>query len=276
VVADFVTYTQRRWTGGIRLIEGQLQVHIDPGPGAVVRSVDAGLSIERVRLLLLSHSHPDHCGDAEIFVEGMTRGTTRRRGILVAPRSVLSGHETVEASISRYHQSLVSELIQAQPGGDYHVEGIRVHATKAMHTDPDCVGYVIDCPGSGRIGYVSDTGTFDGLVDQYRGTRLLILCVMRPRGAPLRGHLSVDDARDLIASARPDMAVMTHFGMRMLNESPVDQAKYIQESTGIRTAAGFDGMVLGLNRNIEVTSLRRHRRVATEGKAGHEKQTNLR
>jgi glyoxylase-like metal-dependent hydrolase (beta-lactamase superfamily II) len=70
VGADFVTYTQRRWTGGIRLIEGQLQVHIDPGPGAVVRSVDAGLSIESVRLLL-SHSHPDHCGDAENSAVGL-------------------------------------------------------------------------------------------------------------------------------------------------------------------------------------------------------------
>ena len=273
-MADFVTYTQRRWTGGIRLIEGQFQVHIDPGPGAVVRSVDAGLSIESVRLLLLSHSHPDHCGDAEIFIEGMTHGNTRHRGILVAPRSVLTGSDTVEASISRYHQSFVSQLIQAQPGRAYQVEGIRVVATKAMHTDPDGVGFVIDCPGSGTIGYVSDTGSFDGLADQYRGTRLLILCVMRPRGAPLRGHLSVDDARDIIASARPNMAVLTHFGMRMLNESPIAQAKYIQDSTGIHTVPGFDGMVLALNGGIEVTSLRRHRRA--EDEAGHGKQTNLR
>jgi phosphoribosyl 1,2-cyclic phosphodiesterase len=203
----------------------------------------------------------------------MTHGNTRHRGILVAPRSVLTGSDTVEASISKYHQSFVSQLIEAQPGRAYQVEGIRVVATKAMHTDSDGVGFVIDCPGSGTIGYVSDTGSFDGLADQYLGTRLLILCVMRPRGASLRGHLSVDDARDIIASARPNMAVLTHFGMRMLNESPIDQAKYIQVSTGIRTVAGFDGMVLALNGSIEVTSLRRHRRA--EDETGHGRQTNL-
>jgi len=249
-----VTYTQRRWTGGIRFVDGQFHAHLDPGPGAVVRSVDAGLSVEKVRLLLVSHNHPDHYGDAETFLEGMTHGTTKRRGALIAAKSVLRGNEITEPSVSRYHQSLVSELIEAHPGDHYQTEGINVLAVKALHTDPDAVGYILEFPGVGKVGYTSDTEFFEDVADPYRGVKLLILCVMRPRGAPLKGHLSTEDSEAIVASAKPEMAVLTHFGMRMLNESPAAQAKSIQDSTGVRTVAAFDGMVVSLEEQIKLTS----------------------
>src|SRR3989337_1547710 len=95
----FVSYTQLRWTGGIRFLTDQLQIHLDPGPGAIVRSVDLKLQPQKVQALFVSHCHPDHCCDAEIFIEAMTRGMTRSSGTLVAPRSVLSGNDVCEASI---------------------------------------------------------------------------------------------------------------------------------------------------------------------------------
>jgi phosphoribosyl 1,2-cyclic phosphodiesterase len=228
----------------------------------------------------VSHDHPDHYGDAEIFLEGMTRGTTQRRGTLMAAKSVLSGNEVAEPSISRYHQSLVSELIEAHPSDYYQVEGMGVRVAKAVHTDPDGVGYVLEFPRIGKIGYTSDTEFFEGIADPYRGVRLLVLCVMRPRGAPLRGHLSTEDAEAIVASAKPEMAVLTHFGMRMLNENPSAQAKYVQDSTGIRTIAGFDGMVVSLEKEMKITSLeykkqgvrrrsgRRRRSALKEGPSG--------
>jgi len=227
--------------------------------------------VEKIRLLLVSHNHPDHYGDAEVFLEGMTHGTIQRRGTLVAARSVLSGNEATEPSISRYHQSLVSELIAARPGDHHQAEGIGVQVAKALHTDPDAVGYVLEFPRIGRIGYTSDTEFFDGIADPYRGVRLLILCVMRPRGAPLRGHLSTEDAEVIVSSAKPGMAVLTHFGMRMLNENPSVQARYVQDATGIKTVAGFDGMVASLEQEIKVTSLsNRERGVRLRGRVNRQ------
>jgi len=156
--------------------------------------------------------------------------------------------------------------------------GVRV--AKAVHMDPDGVGYVLEFPRIGKIGYTSDTEFFEGIADPYRGVRLLVLCVMRPRGAPLRGHLSTEDAEAIVASAKPEMAVLTHFGMRMLNENPSAQAKYVQDSTGIRTIAGFDGMVVSLEKEMKITSLeykkqgvrrrsgRRRRSALKEGPSG--------
>ncbi len=242
----FVTYAQMRWTGGIRLVSGGLHVHVDPGPGAIVRSTDAGLSPEKIRLLLVSHSHPDHYGDAETVIEGMTRGTTRRRGTLVASTSVLNGEGVVERSISKYHQGLVGNVVEASPGSSFEAEGIGIYVTKAVHSDPSTVGYILDFPHVGRIGYTSDTEFFDGIADYYKGLTVLVLCVLRPRGSSLRYHLCTDDARVIIEATRPKTAVLTHFGMKMLSANPAAEASYIRNSTGIRTIAAADGMTLSV------------------------------
>lgn len=255
MAAGFVTYTQRRWTGGIRFIDSPLQVHLDPGTGGVVRSVESGLSLEKIRLLLVSHNHPDHCGDASIFIEGMTKGTTRRRGTLMASRSVLQGNDTVGPSIGSYHQGLLHQVIESHPGDHHRIQGIDVHVSKAKHTDPDGVGYVLEFPEAGKIGYTSDTSYFNGIAGPYRDVRVLILCTTRPRGAPLSGHLTTDDAVKIVNVARPELVVLTHFGMKMLNEYPNAQAKYVQESTGIRTLASFDGMVVSLEGEIKIRSI---------------------
>ena len=92
-----------------------LNLHLDPGPGALVHSIEEGLNPQHVRASLISHCHPDHYTDAEVFVEAMTRGMTRKQGVLAAPRSVLEGSSVCEASISRYHQQMVEQKIQAAP-----------------------------------------------------------------------------------------------------------------------------------------------------------------
>ncbi|MEM2273721.1 MAG: MBL fold metallo-hydrolase, partial [Candidatus Bathyarchaeia archaeon] len=89
----FAMVTQRRRTGGIRLISEQNKVnfHIDPGPGALVYSLGMGLDPQKIRAIFVSHSHLDHVNDAEPLIEAMSEGTTRKRGVLVASKSVLRG-----------------------------------------------------------------------------------------------------------------------------------------------------------------------------------------
>jgi len=267
VAAGFVTYTQRRWTGGIRFIDDALQVHLDPGTGGVVRSVESGLGLEKIRLLLVSHNHPDHCGDAPIFIEGMTKGTTRRRGTLVASRSVLQGNDITGPSIGKYHQSLLHQVIEAQPGDHHNIQGLDIHFSRSKHTESDGCGYVLEFPEAGKVGYTSDTSYFNGIANPYRNVRVLILCTTRPRGAPLEGHLTTDDAVKIVNVARPEIAVLTHFGMKILNEYPNAQAKYVQKTTGTRTVASFDGMVISLEEEIEIKSIKNvHRGAQPSGR----------
>ena len=94
----FATITQKRRTGGMRIISDRdkVNIHIDPGPGALIYSLEMGLDPRKIRALLVSHSHLDHVNDAELFIEAMSHGTTKRRGVLAAARSVLKGNEVCQ------------------------------------------------------------------------------------------------------------------------------------------------------------------------------------
>jgi phosphoribosyl 1,2-cyclic phosphodiesterase len=85
----FATLTQKRRTAGIRIIGKDLNLHLDPGPGALVYSISEGLDPQKLNAVFVSHCHPDHYTDAEVLIEAMTRGMTKRRGVLAAAKSVL-------------------------------------------------------------------------------------------------------------------------------------------------------------------------------------------
>jgi len=249
----FVMVTQRRRTAGIRILYGdRLNLHLDPGPGALIFSNWARLSPQRLDAVLVSHSHPDHYCDAEVLIEAMSRGTTQRRGLLVAPRSVLRGNDVCGPAISGYHQGLVERVVEVSPGEEVELGELSIAATGAQHSDPDTVGFRIGTPDLGDLAYTSDTALFEGIEEYYRGVRILILCTMRPRGAPLPLHLSVEDAVRLVEEVRPGCVFITHFGMRMLNAGPEEEARWMEEETGIPTVAATDGMQVLIGEQVEV------------------------
>ena len=81
---DFATITQKRMTGGFRIedIDGK-NIHVDPGPGALVRTYQFGLNPMKVNILMVSHSHTDHYTDAEVMLEAMTKGYDTEARVLV-------------------------------------------------------------------------------------------------------------------------------------------------------------------------------------------------
>jgi len=256
----FATITQKRRTGGIRILSRGLNVHLDPGPGALIYSLNMGLDPQKIMAVLVSHSHPDHYTNAEVLIEAMTRGMLKKRGIVAAPRSVLFGNEECGPSISKYHQRMPEKVIEAKPGVVFQVGDTRVIATEARHTDPDTVGFRFETPDVGDIGYTSDTEYFEGVGKAYEGVRLLILCVMRPSGNPWKGHMAPEDAVKIVEEARPEMAVATHFGMKMIFSGPHRQAKLIEEKTGVPTMAASDGMRLRVGEEISVERAGRKQR----------------
>jgi len=253
----FATITQKRRTGGMRFLSKTLNMHLDPGPGALIYSLAAGLKPQKIRAVLVSHSHPDHYTNAEILIEAMTRGMLKRRGTVAAPHSVLFGNEESGPVISRYHQRMAEKLIEVKPGVVFHVNDTRIMATEAKHSDPDTVGFRFENPEVGDIGYTSDTEYFEGVGKAYEGVRLLILCVMRPAGNPWMGHMTPEDAIKIVEEVRPEMVVATHFGMKMIFSVPNRQVKLMEEKTGVRTLAAFDGLHLQVGEKIRVKRTRR-------------------
>lgn len=253
----FVTITQKRHTAGIRIISEGLNLHLDPGPGALVHSINEGLDPRQLNAVFVSHCHPDHYTDAEVLIEAMTRGMTKKNGLLAAARSVLHGSDTCEPSVSKYHQRMAEQMIEAVPLVKFKAGSLNVSVTEARHTDPDAVGFRFKTSQFGDFAYTSDTGYFEGISKHYEGVRFLILCVMRPEGKPWKGHMTTNDAIRIIEETRPEKAMITHLGMQMLLRGPTNEAKLIQVKTKVPTIAATDGMHVTFGETIDVRTAKK-------------------
>jgi phosphoribosyl 1,2-cyclic phosphodiesterase len=254
----FVTITQKRRTAGIRLVSKSFNIHVDPGPGALIYSLEAGLNPQKIKAVLVSHRHPDHYANAEIMVEAMTRGMLKKRGIVAAPPNILAGNAETGPAISTYHQSMIGNVITLKPGVNFSVAKTRIVSTMTRHTDSEAVGFRFEIPEVGAIGYTADTEYFEGIEEEYRGVRLLILSVMRPLGSPWTGHMTPKEAAKIVDAVKPEMAVATHFGMKMLFSGPAYEVKLIKDTTGVPTVAAFDGMKLRIGERITVGKTKRN------------------
>lgn len=248
----FAMITQKRRTGGIRIILNELNAHLDPGPGALIYSLQERLDPQKINAILVSHSHPDHTNDAEVLIEAMSRGTVKKRGLLAASHSVLYGNDVCEQSISNYHQKIPEKVVDAKVGTIFNIGDIEVYTTEARHSDPDAVGFRFETREFGTFAYMPDSEYFEGVKKFYEKARLLILSVLRPSGKPWKGHMATDNAIKIIEETHPDMAVITHFGMEMIFRGPNREAEIIQQRTGVPTLAAVDGMHISIDNEIQV------------------------
>ncbi len=250
---------QARATGGIYLqLErpgegGAARFHVDPGPGALVRMLARGLDPMKTDAILVSHCHPDHYADAEILIEGMTHGGSRRVGALVASRSVIEGVEGYGPAISRYHTQRPQAVRALRAGEAIELLGIGIRATPSSHSDPTSVGFRFETI-HGVIGYVSDTALTADVTNAHKGSRVLILPVTRPLDARIPHHLDVDDAAVFCRRVRPELALLTHFGMRVIRDGPALAAEEVQRRSGVRAVAAEDGMEVELGKGIQLLS----------------------
>ena len=245
----FTTIFQARATGGL-YIEDRVRLHVDPGPGSLIQMKNMRLNPTKTDALLVSHAHPDHYTDAEIIVEGITGGGIRKRGELIAARSVLEGKGNFGPAISRYHQSLISTKAM-EPGDFFSIGPIDIEATPSVHSDPATIGFKFHTP-NGVISYVADTEAAQHVIEAHMGSRVLILPVTRPRNARIPGHLCTDDAITFIEKIGPEMVFFNHFGLKMVRAPPEVEAYWVQERTGVKTIAAEDGMRVSMGSRITV------------------------
>ncbi|MDR2873565.1 MAG: MBL fold metallo-hydrolase [Methanobrevibacter sp.] len=243
----FATINQERMTGGFR-IDGfaDKNFHVDPGPGALVRLHDFGLNPGNLDVLFISHSHADHYNDGEIIVEAMTEGMSKQNGLIVGSKSILEGYKQWGPCISNYHKSKSNTLVLSD-NQSINLNGFTIKGTKTMHGDPTGIGFQLKSDDL-TISYTSDTGYFDTLHKYHKGADILIASVLRPKNKFIKyRHMSSSQLIELINEVKPKLTIMTHYGLKMINAPPENEAKNIEKKTGRSTIAAFDGMSLTVN-----------------------------
>lgn len=245
------TMFQARSTGGFLLELGSSRIHLDPGPGALTNMCRIGYDLQRTDAVIVSHCHPDHYSDAEVVIEGMSKGGWVHRGGLYGSVSVMEGTEELGPCISPYHRNLPAVHKVLRAGDTLDIAGIRTDIMRTDHSDPTNIGFRFHTE-NGILAYVSDTAYSDAIADQYTGSRVLLLPVTTPDSNRISGHLCTADASRFVERTKPDLAVFVHLGIVMLKHGPSEQAACVQRETGVRTVAGEDLMTIEIDDDISI------------------------
>lgn len=236
---------QLRASGGLWLHYRNTQIMIDPGPGALVRSRSFRPDLHPGELdgIVLTHRHLDHSCDLNVMVEAMTQGGNNPRGQVFLPADALDR----EPVLFSYARDYLHSLQCLREGGSYRVGEIEF-ATPLRHRHPvETYGLKIRL-GRRTLALIADTGFWDELLSSYSAEVLIINTLAlehNPRTADI--HLSLQEAARLIAAIRPQLALLTHFGTRIIHAGPARMAETVQEQTGIRVVAAEDQMSVDLN-----------------------------
>lgn len=240
--ARFVMINQLRSSAGIWLSLDGTNVLIDPGPGTLIRCLSSKPKLDPRKLdgIIITHRHIDHSNDANLMIEAMTNGGFERKGKVFVPGDAL-GYEPVVFSYAREEVESVEIL---REGGEYHLKNIRF-STPVRHVH-GVETYGLNIYGKDiSISFISDTKYFEGLENFYRGD-ILILNVVRPEPREDILHLSLRDAERIISKNRPKVAILTHFGMKMLQAKPWLLAEEMTKKTGVKVISANDGMMVNV------------------------------
>lgn len=238
--------TQLRASGGWILEMDGERIHVDPGPGALVRATQYGIDLRKLTGLAISHAHPDHYIDAEMVVESLTDGTRKKRGVLVGNEFAIKGGDDHRQAVSPFHLKLLERYEVMKPGDKTKIGKIEITATPAKHSENKAIGFVFR--GSETLGYTGDGEYFEGQEKYFEGCDYLVLNVLRPRGTDWPKHMNTEQAAKLISKVMPKLAILQHFGMLMVKAGEEREAKWIEEQTGVKTVAAKDGMTIDLSK----------------------------
>ncbi|MFH1751139.1 MAG: MBL fold metallo-hydrolase [Candidatus Micrarchaeota archaeon] len=251
-------------TGGFRVNSPSLNIHVDPGPGAFLKSFQHGQDPKELDSLFCSHAHIDHCHDANILIEAMNSGNySGKKGVLLGSESVVNGFQKFEKQIDEYFKGMLQEC-RAMEASEMHIFGkpggadksgnsptpkASLKATRTLHEDQSDIGFVLEIGGI-RLGYTSDTGFFPGIASEYDACDFLIINCLRPNDDRLEFHLTSMEAVKIIGEIKkkPRAVILTHIGMKFINAGMDSQRKLVEEESGVQTILAREGLKLDLAR----------------------------
>ena len=239
---------QVRWTGGFRINSDSANIHVDPGPGALIRSNQLKQSPLKLDAVIITHAHIDHCNDANLMIEAMSGFALKKKGTLVGSKNVLQGPEKI---VTDYHLKHCGNIfIPSLKNGEKKVFETRkgsfeLEFIKVRHDEPSAFGFKLKIDGK-IIGYTSDTEFFPELPSLFKGCDCLIINILKPKDDGIPDHLETAQGIKIIKDAKPKKAVINHMGISFLRAGPASQAKIIEEKTGINVIAAKDGMKIKL------------------------------
>jgi ribonuclease BN (tRNA processing enzyme) len=237
--ARFVVAKQLRYSAGIFISSSETNLILDPGPGALLRLASSRpkIDVEKIDGVILTHVHLDHSNDVNILIDSLTEGGFKKKGVLFAPKEAYDGDNRV---ILPYILPFLDRTEILVHNRKFSIGNIEFESFRHFHT-AETYGIKMNLE-SKIVSFIVDTKFFDGLLDFYRFSDILVINVVLLEEKPEIMHLSIHDAKMIITELKPQKAILTHFGMGIIRAHPFMLADRLSQELGLNVIAASDGM----------------------------------
>lgn len=229
--------------GGIIFQINELQFHLDPGPGSLMKAKEYGVNLNHNTAVLVSHNHINHCSDLNAVIDAMTHCGLEHRGILLASKSVIFGGEEISPVLTKFHSAHPEKIIPMEKNHKVGIDLVEIHALSTEHSDSSAIGFKFLCPKF-TLSYTGDTKISQKLLEELAGSDILILNVPYPGDKAAGMNLDTQAAIKIVDHVKPKVAILTHFGFEMYKAGQLEEAREVQRATGVPTVAAKDGLLV--------------------------------
>ena len=221
---------------------GENQFHIDPGPNALMQAALAGVNVRAHTGIFVSQSGLYHAHDVNAVVDAMTYSGLDKRGVIVGPQHVVEPNGVQGHVLLPGYRDLLEKVVILEPGQRVGINAVEIVGLTTEHSQPT-LGFKFFTPSFSLV-YSGDTRFTPAVAEGMKNANILILNVPHLKKEDAKDNLCINDAKELISLVKPQLAVLTHFGLDMVKADPLYQIREINKSTGIQTIAAKDGMVI--------------------------------
>ncbi|MBD3310231.1 hypothetical protein GF351_03350 [Candidatus Woesearchaeota archaeon] len=238
---SFLIGKQIRASGGIIVQAGDHQLHLDPGPGTLVRAAEYGINLRENTAVLVSSPSILKCNDINAVLDAMSYGGMDINGVLLAASQLVNGTDNESGFLKKKHSKYVERVLAVRPEQRIGIENVEVRVLKTSAENN--VGFKVFTPDF-VFSYSSATSYEKSIAEQYHKSDILVLDVQLPQEETAENCLSRHDATRIVNLVKPRLTVLTGFSKRMLEADPLYEAREVQKATGCQVVAANDGMVI--------------------------------
>jgi ribonuclease BN (tRNA processing enzyme) len=199
---------------------GATQVLIDCGPDTL-HELRRQVDYTTLTTVVISHCHADHILDLVPYRYGLIYGPTRprRRIPLWLPPGGRDRMDMLGDAFDGQGEPYLSfwddafDLHEYDPAETLLIDELQIRFAATQHF-VECYGVRVDAPSGGSVGYSSDTGRIDPLVDLFRDAHVIVVEATLEGHGDIpkieRGHLTPEEAGALAARCGAGSLVITH------------------------------------------------------------------
>lgn len=238
----FVIGKQYRSSGGIIFNYEKHQFHIDPGPSALLMAKMAQVNLRETSGLFISSNDIFRANDANAVISAMTHDGLDKRGILVCPSSVVVDEDRQKGPfVNKFYKRLLEKTITIDNTNKLAIDDLEIEIVNLKEHLSLACGFKFITPRF-NLTYIPNTSFSNEILDSIDQTDILILNIRDPRESEKKDFLNGKHAEQIIKKIKPQLVIITGFGIKMLQSDPLYESREIQKNTGVQVIAAKDGM----------------------------------